>query len=313
MAAFNTQGNTTLSGVSLDHVRYVAQEDDKGVLPLERLRQQFIDVVTPDASPDMGGDVDAWISKRLRDAVRQTEIDIRGKTIGPVDKKFVDLFTDGDLPGLRQYLIDVKPGRGYDLLHTLFVIARSAQVKRIFLLIDQVEDFASVDVPRKRRHLEVERFRDLAIETQPFGEMASYVLTMHPQAARTIDEFWNLARRPRLEHSGRQAERVTVILKGLRTVEQAVSLLRKYLERYRIGTPPDPLFPFTRDAVEAIRDLSGGRPGEILRRANQLVDDGAAHQVSVIDATHVRDVFSGDMSSAGPSVRRRVLGSIDTD
>ncbi len=43
-------------------------------------------------------------------------------------------------------------------------------------------------------------FRDIAIETQPFGEMASYVLTMHPAAARTIDEFWSLARLPKIDH-----------------------------------------------------------------------------------------------------------------
>src|SRR5439155_13988314 len=142
-------------------------------------------------------------------------------------------FANGAFDALQQYVAEASARSGYELLHTLFVIARTAGVQRIFLLIDQVEDFADADIPRKRRHMEVERFRDLAIETQPFGEMASYVLTMHPLAARSIEEFWSLARLPRIDFGNRQNERVTVILKALETPEQVAPLLKPYLEAFR--------------------------------------------------------------------------------
>src|SRR5262249_20994510 len=151
------------------------------------------------------------------------------------------------------------------------------------LLIDQVEDFANPDVPKKRRHMEVERLRDLAVESQPFGAMASYVLTMHPDAAYTIEEYWSLARLPKIDHASKQNERVTVILKALETTEQAEKLLSIYMNQYRKGSPPDPLYPFTTEAVERIRQLGEGRPGEILARSNKLIDHAAVNNATTID------------------------------
>jgi hypothetical protein len=161
----------------------------------------------------------------------------------------------------------------------------------VFLLIDQVEDFANPDVPKKKRHMEVERFRDLAVETQPFGEMASYVLTMHPDAQRAIEEDWLLARLPRIEVGTRQTARVTVVLPALDTTEQAVKLLLPYLEHFRAGAAPDELFPFTRDAVESLRQIKRGRPGLILVGANQLAKGFALDIPEMSDVRTPVDAF----------------------
>src|SRR5205823_1839222 len=127
---------------------------------------------------------------------------------------------------------------------------------------DQVEDFASADTPKKRRSLEVERFRDIAVETQPFGEMASYVLTMHPAAARSVEEYWSLARLPKVDHLLKQNERITVILKPLRRVEDVEKLLAVYMSRYRRpGSAFDAIHPFDRAALAVLMEVSGGRPG----------------------------------------------------
>jgi hypothetical protein len=142
--------------------------------------------------------------------------------------------------------------------------------------------------------------------------MASYVLTMHPDAARSIEEFWSLARLPQIDFSRRQNERVTVILKALETPDQAARLLGRYLNEFRTGTPPDPLFPFTRDAIEAVRKSAEGRPGEILRRANRLIDEGAANQTALIDATQVEEFFREEGPRADATPRRRAFGSLQT-
>src|ERR1700681_3823084 len=115
---------------------------------------------------------------------------------------------------------------------------------------------------RNRTFKKTERFRDIAIETQPFGDMASYVLTMHPAAARSIDEFWSLARLPKIDHLSRQSQRITVILNPLDDVADVETLITSYLKTFRQScTHTDSIHPFDRAALNVILEHSGGRPG----------------------------------------------------
>lgn len=142
--------------------------------------------------------------------------------------------------------------------------------------------------------------------------MASYVLTMHPAAASAIDEFWRLARLPEIQVEGRQSERVRVILRALETKEQVASLLTPYLDAYRTRAPPHSLCPFADEAVDEIRRLSRGRPGEILWRANRAIDEGARNQIPVITAAEVRTVFAGERPKIGTAgTRRRPFGGVE--
>src|SRR5262249_40383416 len=128
----------------------------------------------------------------------------------------------------------------------------------------------------KKRHIEVERFRDLAIETEPFGEMASYVLTMHPAAARSIEEFWALARLPKIDHISKQNERVTVILNAISDIPEGEQLLVAYMRHF--GVPErrsDQLAPFDRGAIRLMIEQSNGRPGRMLEIAHGLIEEGA--------------------------------------
>jgi hypothetical protein len=300
---------TTLAAVSLEQVRYVVKPDESGRRLIATLRDRLIENLTNAGELRSGRD-EAWIAGAIAEAVRTTESSINGKTIATVDKKAVQHFANGAFDMLQQHATEASSRSGYELLHTLFVIARAAGVHRIFLLIDQVEDFADADVPRKRRHMEVERFRDLAIETQPFGDMASYVLTLHPRAAHAIEEFWSLARLPQFDFGKRQNERTTVVLRALEKTEQAERLLTPYMNAFRAGTPPDPLFPFTRGAIEALRESARGRPGEILARANRLIDDCAANQAPLIDTAQVEAFFTDEAARPATTQRRRPFGSL---
>ena len=107
--------------------------------------------------------------------------------------------------------------------------------------------------------MEVERFRDIAIETQPFGDMASYVLTMHPAAARSIDEFWSLARLPKIDHLLRQNQRITVILNPLTDIADVEKLLTSYLKTFRQSdSNVQPIHPFDRAALHVLLEHSNG-------------------------------------------------------
>ncbi len=315
MATFDTTRVTTLAGISLEHVKFLLKNDESGEPPLNRVRKRLFHVLCQKTGldPNTIATSGPQLVSSMTDHIKETDLSVGGKTIGAVDKKWVQYFAIGDLKQLLQYTNEASDRKGYELLHTVFVIARSAGIRRVFLLIDQVEDFANADVPKKRRHMEVERFRDLAIETQPFGEMASYVLTMHPEAARSIEEFWSLARLPKIDHMSKQNERVTVVLRPLDDREEASNLLLPYLTRFRKGVPPHSLFPFSLDAVEAIRKLAGGRPGKILEKAYHLIETGAASQWAEIGEQEVISFFKEEQEVAAPDVGvyRRKIGRID--
>ena len=313
MATFNQQKVTTLSAISLEHVKYLLQEHDDGVLPLRNVRAHLVERLSHDPQTpfDRGDAEDPRLREAIERAVSDEDMKVKGQTIAAVDKRFLSHFANDDFRQLRELVNAATARTGYDYLHTTFVIARAAGIRRIFLLIDEVEAFANADVPRKRRQMEVERFRDLAIETQPFGEMASYILTMHPDAARTIEEFWSLARLPKIDYQSKQNSRVTVVLRELKKREEVEELLVTYLKEYRTVPPPDDLFPFAHDATDALLEISRGRPGKILEGANRLITEGATSHWERITAQEVKDYLAQE--GRGEAVeRRRRIGAIDT-
>jgi hypothetical protein len=177
----------------------------------------------------------------------------------------------------------------------------------VFLFTDQVEDFANADTAKKRRHMEVERFRDLSIEAQPFGEMSAYVLTMHPEAARQIEGFWSEARLPELDPTAKRTRRTAVIMRPVKSPEDAVRVYLNYSNRERI---PDsdvaPLHPFDDSALDVLMDVSGGRPGEMLKFAHILIEEGAQDGCRTITGKEARDILveAGPVNEEERPVRR---------
>jgi hypothetical protein len=319
MGTFNRQDVTTLAAVSLEQVRYLAQPDPgTGQTTLGLIRQRILEELREAGdlpkNPRKAGsadEVDAIVGK-----IREADLGIGGKTLGTPDQKFVRCFAGGTATDVLAYLRGASAKGGFELLSTLLVISRAAGVKRIFLLIDQVEDFASSAVLRRRREMEVERFRDLAIETQPFGEMASYVLTMHPAAARAIEEFWSLARLPKIDHLSRQNERVTVILKAIDKLDESERLLGTYMDRFRVrGVAVERTHPFDKGTLQVLIDRNSGRPGHMLKMAHDLIEEGARRQWKVIGSKETIDFVGRSFEEIEASLmtrRRRGIGSIDS-
>lgn len=314
MGTFNKIDVTGLAAVSLEQVKYLAQIDcSTGRSPLEILREHLVRRLqgeSPDAIKD-GTEIEA---DTIRNAVRDTNLALGGKTLGSPDRYFLNHFANADWRSLVGFLRDANAKDGFGLLSSFFIIAHAAGIKRVLLFIDQVEDFASADTPKKRRALEVERFRDIAVETQPFGDMASYVLTMHPAAARSVEEYWSLARLPKIDHLLKQNERITVILKPLKRLEDAEKLLLGYMHRFRLqGSAFDSLHPLNRAAVNVLLDVSGGRPGKMLKVAHDLIEEGARNAWARIGEPEARSITQDIRvdEDAPTATRRRRIGAID--
>jgi hypothetical protein len=315
MGTFNKTDVTSLSAVCLEQVRHLAQVyPDTAKSPFEVLREPMLRRLEQDGEILDGQDRAYAEAEAIRHRIRNTDLSLGGKTLGSVDRRLTDLFATGDGSGLSAFLRQADQRIGFELLSTSFIIARAAGIKRLFLFIDEVEAFASADTPKKRRSMEVERFRDIAIGTQPFGEMASYVLTMHPAAARAIDEFWSLARLPKIDHLLRQNQRITVILKPLGRVEEVEKLLVSYLERFRSAkNSSEPLQPFDRAALRVFLEHSGGRPGPILKFAHDLIEEAARHKWARIGEQEARQFMEEeyDMPETPPRARIRRIGAIE--
>jgi hypothetical protein len=316
MGTFNKNDVTGLAAVSLEQVRYLAQSDPAtGKSPLAVLRDHLLRRVEEDLPKGKGakdrGEVEA---EAIRDLTREASLSLGGKTLGSPDRRLLDHFANADWRSLVAGLRDANAKNGFELLSSCLIIARAAGVKRALLFIDQVEDFATADTPKKRRSLEIERFRDIAVETQPFGEMASYVLTMHPAAARSIEEYWSLARLPKMDHLLKQNERITLILRPLKRLEDAEKLLVGYLGRFRRqGSGFDALHPFDRAAVAVVLDVCGGRPGLMLKLGHDLIEEGARSAWPRIGEREARMIAEDRHveAEAQRTTRRRRVGAVE--
>jgi hypothetical protein len=306
-------GVPDLAAISLEQVRYLAQIDPGiGKSPIMVLREQF--VREPGAEvPESPEDRIEIEAEKIRERVKETSLSLGGKTLGSPDRVLLDHFANANWRGLAGFLKDVDAKKGFGLLSSALIIAKAGGVKRVLLFIDQVEDFANPETPKKRRSLEVERFRDIAVETQPFGQMASYVLTMHPAAARSIEEYWSLARLPRIDHLLKQNERVTVILRPLKRLEEAERLLGAYMSRSRRKNCGfDSLHPFDRGAVAVIMEVNGGRPGYMLEFAHNLIQEGAHNGWTKIGEREAREITQdANLEDISRTPGRRRIGAVE--
>jgi hypothetical protein len=317
MGTFNTEDVKNLAAVSREQVLYLAQPDPStGHTSFDLLRARILNKLEHDGIIPLGSAADPGPKERsaLEKTIVETDLKIGGKTLGLANRTFISLFAGGNISDVLGFLRKTQAKEGFELLGTTLIIARTAGVRRVFLLIDQVEDFANSEVPKKKRHLEVERFRDLAIETEPFGEMASYVLTMHPAAARSIEEFWALARLPKIDHISKQNERATVILDSMTEVPEGEKLLVTYMNHF--GTThrqTDELMPFDRSGVRLMIEQSNGRPGRMLEMAYGLIEEGAREHWRKIGSEEVIAYLRerGETTQVVEFARRTGLGTVE--
>ena len=199
-----------------------------------------------------------------------------------------------EMPGFLGSVSNASQIRsGLQYLDFAMIVLAAAGVRKVFLMIDQLEDLAtnkSLSAARRRR--EIGRIRDL-MEIEPYASMLHMTFTFHATAARELDTYWEQNRLPSFEDTPSNQSAV-VVLRGMRDDDQVEALLRAWIDVYRIDTStPGELVPFERDALTVLRSVSQGRPGILLNRANELFQAGAVAQRGLIDGKFAREYFAG--------------------
>ncbi|MFJ8336278.1 hypothetical protein [Streptomyces sp. NPDC094437] len=248
----------------------------------EKLRDRLIERVGSDDVRD------------LVKAVTDEHRSIRGRTLGPPDAKLIVALCEKGRDPAAEHLRLVTPmsrsRNGAAYMATFLLFAAAAGMKHVLVFCDQLEDLASTMTAKAKRGLEVERFRDVLVETLPMADMVTMVVTMHPRASLTIGTAWALADLPAFELT--EANRhSTVRLPALRDARQAAQLLSPYLAAAtKDGVSRDEgdeLFPFSSEAIACLFDRSTRKPRDVLRKAHIVLSAAATKNLSRIDAADV--------------------------
>ena len=199
-----------------------------------------------------------------------------------------------ELPGFLGRVSNASQIRtGLQYLDFAMIALAAAGVRKVFLMIDQLEDLATnKSLSRARRGREIGRIRDL-MENEPYSSMLHMTFTFHAMAATELDTFWEQHRLPSFEDTPSNQAAV-VVLRGMRDDDQVEALLSVWLDAHRVNTStPGEMVPFERNALTVMRQVSQGRPGILLNRANELFQAGAEAQKGLIDGAFAREHFEG--------------------
>jgi hypothetical protein len=299
-ASFKKDVVTGFHAIAFRHTEWLTEPqpgwyDDP---PLKRLRDLIASSFEPTAGSSALQQTNAIVDKinRLREK-------LRGQKLGPLDDELLNALADPNPLVARRFLEGISTWKrmrnGFSFFDTALSFAMGAGIQKAILFTDQVEDFASPDVPRNKRLKEVERFRDIVNETVPFNSIVYYILTMHPRARDAIADIWKDARLPNIDppgwFGGRPENVVRVqVLKGINNKNEALSLFRSYLNHpeYRLPGAQNPLHPFASEAIWSITRKNGGRPGFMLQDAHDILE---------LSAFENRDLITPDIVQRTPS------------
>jgi hypothetical protein len=180
---------------------------------------------------------------------------------------------------------------GNQWLEFLLVAMHAAEIPRLYLFIDQLEDLAmNKSQTRARRYREIGRIRDM-LEDEPTRSMLHTTFTMHDTAAAELEDFWVPHRLPSY-HLQRANMGQIVLFEGLGDDHAAAEVLAAWMTPERMdGFSGDPHDPFELSAVRALRERSEGRVGQLLVDATKVVDAAETDRVPTIDGDYVRELF----------------------
>lgn len=291
LASFDMANAKSLNAVFYEAARYACRfriASDQPTL-VERVRDRLATKLGSDSTADLVA------------AVEDVQANLRGRTLGPPVQDFLELLCSGDVKKLQQHVDSVTPAKrtrsGATYLSTFLLMVKAAGIQHVLLCCDQLEDFASTNTSRQKRTTETERFRDYILELQPMGDMLSCVVTLHPRATQAIGEMWHLADLPSYDYDREENRHRVVVLERIKTAQRACELIATYLEQFRTKPAPakEPLSPFTSEAIDAIFSRTDGKPRDILKKANALIETGSEENWPEIDgerAARVLDSFT---------------------
>ncbi|MFD8464917.1 hypothetical protein ACFV10_07315 [Streptomyces cyaneofuscatus] len=281
VTGFDTAQVRTLGAALFGAVEYAVNTVTDGATLAARLQERLVAKT---------GTKDA---RQLASLVAKGHSALRGRTLGRPDDKLIAALCDSDPSVAADYLSQITPTTraraGSVHMATFLLFAAAAGIDHVLVFCDQLEDLASTTTAKAKRDLEVERFRDLIVETLPMADMVTMILAMHPRTAVTIGQAWDLADLPSFALTESNAG-CTVRLRPLRDAGQAAQLLKPYLQeatKEGVSRPEDELFPFTQDAIMCLFVRSNRRPRDLLRKAHAILEASATRNLSRITADDV--------------------------
>jgi hypothetical protein len=203
---------------------------------------------------------------------------------------------------------------GIQWLHFLLAALDAAEIRRVYLFIDQLEDLATNKTQtRARRYREIGRIRDL-LEDEPSRSMLHTTFTMHDTAASDLEEFWIPHRLPSYQLRKSNMGQI-VLLEGLRDDRAAAGVLGAWLATERQnGFTGAAQEPFEMSAVRALREYAEGRVGPFLVAAAKVFDAGDADRRESIDDAYTREVLGdGTIPDVEAGVAELVASGDDDD
>jgi len=220
-----------------------------------------------------------------------------GRGLSDLRSDFVEALSESQTPedladALSGVSLTTRQRSGHLYFQGFISLAAAAGMKRVFTFLDQIEDLANPYVTTKqKRYREVERFRDTLIEDPIIGAMGSFVLTLHRRAEDALVDAWIGSRLPSFDPDHKANAPRVVILRGLRDDRAAETLVTEMIKKARTDDAPDGLWPFTVDAVSAMRIRNSGRISKFLEDCYTVLAYASQGNPDLpLDAAYIEEV-----------------------
>lgn len=180
---------------------------------------------------------------------------------------------------------------GPQLLRSAVAFLRQVGVPRVVILVDQVEDFASSMTPLYKLRRDFPRLGYLCSADSLLRGRLTFVLTMHPRAARSLSRYWP---GNDLGPIGVDGSLGNVVRLGAMSKPRFTELVQAYLDSARIEGRSKSLRPLTEGAIDFVFELERGRPGYCLQRLSFLLDAAVSEGVQRIERRYAEQFFAGE-------------------
>jgi hypothetical protein len=169
---------------------------------------------------------------------------------------------------------------GQKLLRSLVAFLRVLGIDRVLILVDQVEDFATWRTPSYKLRRDLPRLAYLCAADALLRDKITFVLTMHPHAARVLSWYWPADTLGPMNANGAHGN---VVRLSSVTVPRFLNMVGMYLASVRSIPTNDPLHPFTAEALRYVCEREQGRPGYCLNKLHRLLEAAVDQAIMRID------------------------------
>jgi hypothetical protein len=179
---------------------------------------------------------------------------------------------------------------GRELLRSSVAFVRQLGIDRLVVLVDQVEDFARFTTPLYKLRRDFPRLAYLCSADALLRHRLTFVMTMHPNAARILSRYWPDEDLGSIDVDGNPANvvRIRAMARG-----PFIEMVKAYLHSARLDGRVNTLAPFTESALAFVHEAEHGRPGYCLQRLFVLLDSAAREGVQTVDRPFAESYFAG--------------------